>query len=128
MSHGRSAKSHYGAKGARGEAENGFPTVRKAVEMLRSGESALTVLMALIAETEDTNVLWRGGEEGLRFIRDSAEEILRQPESEREELVRRLDGECIRRNLSPGGAADLLGCALFVRSLDFSLDNQGEMV
>lgn len=126
-SHGERVKTNYGAKGARGEAVNGFPTVRRAVDMLRNGESELTVLLSLIAETEDTNILWRGGSEGLAFLRGSAENILAEPESERERLVRALDGECIRRNLSPGGAADLLACSLFIRALDFPLGASPEL-
>jgi len=122
QSHGSRVETVYGAMGARGEAAAGFPSVQKAVRMLRAGSSELTVLMALIAETEDTNVLWRGGEEGLRFLHEAADAILRRQEPEREALIRALDGECIRRNLSPGGAADMLACALFVRALDFPLE------
>lgn len=122
QSHGSRVKTAYGARGARGEAEAGFPAVQKAVRMLRAGCSELTVLLTLISETEDTNVLWRGGEEGLRLLQASAGEILRRQEPEREALTRALDRECIRRNLSPGGAADMLACALFVRALDFPLE------
>jgi triphosphoribosyl-dephospho-CoA synthetase len=50
-------------------------------------------------------VVYRGGLEGLEFIKKEAKRILKDFNVE---AVREFDEECIRRNLSPGGSADLL--------------------
>ena len=57
---------------------------------------------------EDVNLLHRGGEDGLRFARENALRIAMLPENERINALRALDREMIERNLSPGGAADML--------------------
>ena len=59
----------------------------------------------------DTNLLHRGGAEGLRFVQERAKAIAFLPESERVAAMTALDGEMIERNLAPGGAADVLALA-----------------
>lgn len=62
----------------------------------------------------DTNVVSRGGMAGLQWLQQQAAEILSSlsPAGMREPLsqwrVRVFDAQCIARNLSPGGSADLL--------------------
>ena len=77
----------------------------------------MTALLTLLAEMDDTNLLHRGGREGLRFVRESAADILRGPAEAYAARLEALDDACIRRNLSPGGSADLLGLAIFLRRL-----------
>jgi triphosphoribosyl-dephospho-CoA synthetase len=55
--------------------------------------------------SEDSNVVYRGGLEGLEFIKNEAKRILNNFSVEE---VSKFDIECIKRNLSPGGSADLL--------------------
>ena len=55
--------------------------------------------------SEDSNVVYRGGLEGLEYIKNEAKRILNDFSVE---AVREFDTECIKRNLSPGGSADLL--------------------
>ena len=58
-------------------------------------------------------MLHRAGEEGLRWLQGRAKAILEDfsiPELER------LDRECIERNISPGGSADLLALAFFLEA------------
>ena len=57
---------------------------------------------------EDTNLLHRGGREGLRLVRRRAGEISRLPVGERTAALYALDLELIQKNLSPGGSADML--------------------
>lgn len=108
-----------GARGVRGEAESGFASVRQyALPYLRAGCSQrdqLLALLALMRRVEDTNVLHRAGPEGLRWLQQRAGETL-----ERFSLaaLEQLDEECIRRNISPGGCADLLAIGLFLVQLD----------
>ena len=63
---------------------------------------------------EDTNLLHRGGPEGLRFVREAAADILAGPPEEDISRLEALDSACTARNLSPGGSADLLAAALLL--------------
>ena len=102
--------------GARAEALAGFPTARKAAALLQTHDP-LTVLLWLMAHTEDTNLYHRGGTEGAAFVKAQAAAILTAPPKQRAALAQALDDALIDRWLSPGGSADLLALALFLRSL-----------
>ena len=102
--------------GARAEALAGFPTARKAAALLQTHDP-LTVLLWLLAHTEDTNLYYRGGAEGAAFVKAQAAAILAAPPKQRAALAQALDDALISRWLSPGGSADLLALALFLRSL-----------
>lgn len=113
--HGQAALLRYGAMGARGEAVAGFPHARMACRVL--GESQgdpLPALLTLLRTVEDTNLLHRGGPEGLHFVQQQAAAILAGDREDRIPALERLDDACIRRNLSPGGSADLLALALLL--------------
>jgi triphosphoribosyl-dephospho-CoA synthase len=102
----------YGAKGVRGEAESGFASVRElALPHLRQENGAYLALLHLIAHVRDTNVLHRAGEEGLRWLQGCAQCLLEQFSIP---ALEQLDRECIEKNISPGGCADLLAIALFL--------------
>ena len=118
--HGDYVRKQYSAGGARSEAASGFPHVQSALALLRCGISPLNTLITLMAQVEDSNLLWRGGPEGLSFVQEQTKFILSRPERERLPLILALDEACIRKNLSPGGSADLLSAALFLHSLDFN--------
>ncbi len=111
--------------GARGEAASGFKTVQGALKFLSerklkspSRADALTdTLTYLIWHTYDTNVLGRGGSDGLYFMQGSAYNTIEAGgllTEEGTELYRRLLLGTLHRNLSPGGAADLLICTVFL--------------
>ena len=115
--------ANYGISGARGEAMLGFPHALFARDRLIShcsNESAhmeVLTLCDLMATVDDTNVLHRGGMDGLRFIKTEAARIAAlSSENEKIEALRLLDLECIKRNLSPGGCADLLALGLLLKS------------
>ncbi len=129
-SNGQRALRRYGASGARVEATNGFPILRKvALPSLRGcladglgTEAALThTLMRLIAELEDTNLLHRGGAPGLEFARHAALDFLSRGgcymQGWRARLAR-LGDAFVERRLSPGGSADLLACAWFLARME----------
>ncbi len=99
--------------GARGEALAEFPHVRRAAAVL-AAEGPHAALLKLLAEVEDTNLLHRGGPEGLRFVREQAADILSGPAADRAPRLEALDDACIARNLSPGGSADLLAAAMLL--------------
>ncbi len=123
QSHGERIYSQTGLLGARGAAAAGFPSAVKAHEALRAARKNLpenaariTALLTCMEELEDTNLLHRGGEAGLRFVQGEARRILALPPDAQSLLcaVRELDAACISRGLSPGGSADMLALALFL--------------
>lgn len=129
-SHGAYARRRYGATGAAGEAQAGFPHVRlyglsalRAARRAGADESSarLTALLSLMAHLDDTCVLYRGGRSGLRALQAGAHAVLDvggfcTPEGMRRFTV--LDDMCLLRRLSPGGSGDLLSATLFLDALD----------
>ena len=122
QTHGARAFRQHGARGALGEAAAGFPHARQAAELIGryralqvDGPEALA-LNDLMAELEDTNLLHRGGPEGLEFVRTEARAIAQLPYAERLAALVRLDTACIARHLSPGGSADMLALGLLLRT------------
>jgi triphosphoribosyl-dephospho-CoA synthase len=130
LSHGEVVRARYGATGARGEAFAGFPhvlhvglpTLRAERNRARTEtNSRLWALLNIMARLEDTCVLYRGGAEGLAIVRKGASDALLAggPGSVAGELAMlRLDRELLIRNISPGGAADLLAATLFLDALE----------
>ncbi len=94
-----------GLTGARGEAESGFATVRRVLPQW-NGRQLHDLLLRLMAVNPDSNLVSRGGIEGLRYVQGYARELLANG-WDRETLLK-MDKELIERNLSPGGSADLL--------------------
>ena len=112
---GAKVYSDYGARGAVGEAADGFFHACYCADRLiahraaeNPGALALSDVMIVLS---DTNLLHRGGEEGLAFVRRRAREIADLTENARIAALTVLDRELIERNLSPGGSADMLALA-----------------
>ena len=78
-----------------------------------------------MAEAEDTNLAVRGGLEGQRWAREQAGKLLRETPAPSRQAVEALDQAFIRRNLSPGGCADLLTLSFFFYFLEEG-DRPGE--
>ncbi|WP_455500434.1 triphosphoribosyl-dephospho-CoA synthase CitG [Gemmiger sp.] len=107
----------YGITGVRGQAEAGFPAVRNVgLPTLETGlkqglgndRAGAAALLAMLCADDDTNMIARGGrEEQLRTTSKVAALLAETPYPD-EETLARLDDEFIRKNLSPGGSADLL--------------------
>lgn len=113
--HGLKAHAAYGAKGVRGEAESGFASVRElALPYLKRENGPYLALLSLISHVRDTNVLHRAGEEGLHWLQGRAGELLTDFSLSGLEA---LDRQCIEKNISPGGCADLLAIAFFIQSV-----------
>lgn len=126
-SHGGRARRKYGAGGARIEAARGFPTVYEVgLPTLRQYRAnfpddmeavRVQTCFALIAAVEDTNLLHRGGQQGLRHARLAADAWLKDggiANPRWRESAHSVHQEFISRWLSPGGSADLLAMTLFV--------------
>ena len=123
------AFARYGAKGARGEAEAGYPSVIQIAlpayqSALRQGapetDAWLIALLRLIEQVDDANVLARCGETVALELRQAARTIADAYPTGGEALsneIRALGERCRSWRASPGGSADLLACAKFLHSL-----------
>ncbi|KAB0566745.1 triphosphoribosyl-dephospho-CoA synthase [Pseudomonas palleroniana] len=133
LSHGVQVAQRYGARGAREEAQLGFPSVmQRGLPQLRTsrlqnvGEqnARLDALLAIMTELADTCVLYRAGPEGISAMQQGAQAVLEAGGSATLAGRRRLhelDLQLLALNASPGGAADLLAACLFIDRLDGAL-------
>jgi triphosphoribosyl-dephospho-CoA synthase len=126
-SHGSAARRRFDAGGARLEAAGGFPSIYriglpalKRATLTVPGDaeaSRVEACFALIATVEDTNLLHRGGLDGLRFARSATRRFLDEGGVGRDgwrARARSVHDGFVARRLSPGGSADLLAMTLFV--------------
>lgn len=131
MTKGRELYEAYGIRGIRGEAASGFYSVRKCAlptmrELFSNGgysknDIYLQVLLKLMTQVVDTNVIARCGIDALEYVKASAQNTLEMggalTSRGRDELLR-MDEEYIKRNISPGGCADLLSVAIVLYLLE----------
>lgn len=128
-SNGLRAVNLHGVSGARGQAAAAYPALtgaalpamRKALAAGASREAGhVQALFAVMAVLDDTNLLHRGGPAGLAFVREAAAAFLGRggvlADGWRDDALA-IHRACIARNLSPGGAADLLAAAIFLHDL-----------
>jgi triphosphoribosyl-dephospho-CoA synthase len=131
FSHGAAALRRYGAGGARAEAAGGFRSVYEVGwPALREGRSLqpddpdappVQACFALIAAVCDTNLLHRGGADGMRYASEAACAFLSQGGVGAPDWrARAAAGHAafVARRLSPGGCADLLAMTLFIDALE----------
>ncbi len=74
-----------------------------------------------MANNPDTNLVSRGGLEGLHYVQQKAQSLLDNggcQNSDIEQALVALDLRLIERNLSPGGSADLLAITWFMAQLN----------
>ncbi|MBW4025151.1 MAG: triphosphoribosyl-dephospho-CoA synthase MdcB [Proteobacteria bacterium] len=125
--HGTAALTRYGVGGARQEAASGFasayavglPALRAGRVMRPGNAEAARVqcFFALLATTDDTNLLHRGGAGGLAFAQRAAQEFLAAGGVAANDWCQRATEthrQFVARRLSPGGCADLLAVCLFI--------------
>jgi triphosphoribosyl-dephospho-CoA synthase len=126
-SHGSIVRARFGAGGARDEAASGFRTLRDvALPALRDAQivapadpnaTRIQTLFALLAVLDDTNLLHRGGREGLHDVQRIASRFLAgggiaDPDWHHHAVA--AHHALVARRLSPGGSADLLAACLFL--------------
>lgn len=120
ITNGGNVTAKYGVAGARGEAQQGFPHItqlslptlnRSRASGLTEEKSRLNALLSLIAHLNDTCILHRGGPDALAFAKKQTARLLT---NENMDWLNTLDEEFTRRNISPGGSADLLAATLFL--------------
>jgi triphosphoribosyl-dephospho-CoA synthetase len=136
LSNGEKIFLRYGIGGIRKEAMNGFPSLLRGLAVYedavadgaRGNDAALSALLSIMLVCEDTNVInragvdfWRG--EYMERVKDAKRKFDPFSPSNYEPLID-LDRFLVERSASPGGAADLLACTLFLYRSKMSDNNQ----
>ena len=116
----------YGVTGVRGQAEAGFPTVGKiglpkleaALSQGKSiNEAGRAALLAMLADTVDTNMIHRGGYEQAKAASEQAKRLLEREPFPGAKALEEMNRDFVEKNLSPGGTADLLAMTLMLHFL-----------
>lgn len=130
LTHGEKLYVEKGFSGIRGEAERGFPTVEKtSLPRLREighsdmsmEQKLLDVLFHLMSISDDSNIVNRGGLEGLDFVKAASKEFLETGiifEDGFREKIQEMNNLFVEKNISPGGSADLLSITIFFGMLE----------
>lgn len=125
LSKGENSFVTHGITGIRGEVEKGLPTVmelglpefRKAYEKTQNiNKSSLHALIAIMSRAEDTNIISRNGIEAYYDIQKKTDEIIKVGgvlTTTGMSKILDLEMDFLKKNISPGGAADLLSATLF---------------
>ncbi|EET87604.1 triphosphoribosyl-dephospho-CoA synthase CitG [Clostridium carboxidivorans P7] len=127
LTHGERLFKEYGFKGIRGEVEGGFQTVQKqAIPIIRQwtknrqlsiNDLFLQVLMSIMTESEDSNVVIRGGIESLTYTKNISKEFIKIGGMNQIDAIKKLEVmniKFVEKNISPGGSADLLAVSIFL--------------
>jgi len=128
--HGARAARAHGLRSAAEEAAQGLPTLFEHVlPALRAARRAgaddrgakLHALFTAMAEVADTNLVHRGGLQGLRDAQALARDFLAHGgglAADAPARAARVHALFVERRLSPGGAADLLAAACWVERVE----------
>lgn len=128
-SNGQRVAQRYGLLSAGDEAAQAFPTLfditLPALQTALAGgvtdrAARVQALFSTMAVLDDTNVVHRGGIEGLRFVQSRASRFIEMGGVRQADWLlqaRAVHSDFVRRRLSPGGAADVLASACWVEEL-----------
>lgn len=107
----------YGITGVRGEVESGLPsvlnyglpTLERLLDIgLSEDDAGAIALMAIMAHMTDTNLIARSSRQTQLDCMKRAEKLLSNDTLPKIDDITEMDYDFIRKNLSPGGSADLL--------------------
>jgi triphosphoribosyl-dephospho-CoA synthase len=130
LSHGSAVQKRFGFRGAREEAALGFPhlyevglpAMRNAFDQGCELNSALVhCFFTLLSKLPDTNLLHRGGTQGLEFAHTCGRSFLKSGsvfDPAWKPRATKIHSQFVEKNLSPGGCADLLSATYFVHLID----------
>lgn len=131
LTHGERLYKDFGFKGIRGEVESGFSSIQKnTVRVLRHwkdnkqlsmNDLFLDILLNIMADSEDTNIVSRGGIESLKYVKKLAAKFVLEGGMQQHDAVLKLQSmnrDFIQRNISPGGSADLLAVTIFLGMME----------
>ena len=125
VTHGERLFAEYGYRGIRGEAQDGFPSLRlfavpameRALnEQPDANRARLYVLLTLMANVDDTNILIRSNPSTLEYVQEEARRMLLSHPIITDQVMEELadmNQDFIEKNISPGGCADLLAISIF---------------
>jgi len=128
------AARRYGLRSASEEAALGFPVLFDIAvpalaaatrRGLNSQQARLDTLFAIMASLDDSNLAHRGGLAGLQHARNAARSYLARGGAARDDNFEgawALHCDFVARRLSPGGAADTLAAACWMRRICASLE------
>lgn len=126
VTHGEKIYYQLRETGVRGLAMTGYPilcnlTVPHRKQYLEKNRNSnqvnVQILLEIMAELTDTNVISRTNKKELWWLQTEAKNILEAGGAFCKsglEDVRKLNRICIHKNISPGGAADLLAATIFL--------------
>lgn len=129
-SHGSKVGNLHNVTGALGEVCSGFasvysfglPAYRDTLKATSSFHLArVQTFFSLMSNIDDTNLLYRGGTSGLEFAQSVAREFLSFGgvySDSWESRAKKYHLDFIKRKLSPGGSADLLGACIFIHLIE----------
>ncbi|NRY63170.1 triphosphoribosyl-dephospho-CoA synthase CitG [Clostridium beijerinckii] len=123
-SHGEKLFLKYKTDGVRGEVERGIPTVfqfsldfYKENSELSINDRLIQTLIGIMQNCNDSTIIHRHSVEVLEEVKETAREIIAiggMKTAKGREKINNLSTEFIKRNISPGGSADLLGVTVFL--------------
>ena len=130
LSNGQRVAQRFQLRSAPEEAAEGFPTLfevalpalQEAIALGMPPRAAkVHCLFATMAALDDTNVAHRGGREAMDFVKGQATGFIESGSVWQLDWLnqaRQIHAEFVERRLSPGGAADMLACACWVREME----------
>jgi triphosphoribosyl-dephospho-CoA synthase len=121
-SHGDRVRQTYGARGACEEALLGFPILEKCQipNNISSFKEKIQCFYSILAQLDDTNLLHRGGREGLNYMQTEAQKFLNRggvSQNDWFEQTEIFHKQACLKGLSPGGAADMFAAVIFIGSI-----------
>lgn len=129
--HGIITKKRYALTGAKGEAQQGFPNISKALSFQpqqNDFDTWMRRLLILYSNVNDTNVVYRSDLQVLHGFQDlsakivlSTQNVLDNPQ------FLTLQNFTKHYNISPGGCADLFAASYFLKQLSGNGDKNGKI-
>ena len=135
--HGRNVVNKHHVRGIIKEAVDGYPiifdtalpTLTSTFEKTKNWNASLIqTLFKILSVLDDTNILYRGGEDALSFAKKEALSFLETGGIftsrwyNNAEIIHR---KFIEKRLSPGGCADMLACTIFLYFSTERLNRRG---
>ena len=124
--HGSKAKANNKLKGALDNAREGYPQLFKAwlpfyLDCLAEGDGYALhkTLLRIMCDLDDTNIVYRTSMETMQEVQAEARRMLEHiPETTHfEAALQAMNTDYIRRNISPGGSADMLSLVVFLSNV-----------
>lgn len=124
LSHGERLYLKYNTEGIRGEVEKGIPTVfdfslniYKESQNLSINDRLVHTLIGIMQICDDSTIMHRHSIKILEEVKERSREIISLGGMKSEigrKKINSLCDEFVKRNISPGGSADLLGVTVFL--------------